>query len=101
LVVKLKHAYEISVQALTISLNKAVHGPLTADSLFRRPWLARLSAWDFIFCECTLALAGPVPALIICFLAGVFYFLVFWQFGLNRFFEAWVSCFPAVMWCSN
>jgi len=32
-----------------------------------------------------LALAGPVPAQIVCFLAGIFHFLVFWHFGLNWF----------------
>ena len=75
--VKLKHAQWRSGQALTIFLGNAVHGPLPANSLFKRPGLARLSAWAFILWECTLTLAGPVPAQIMCFLAGIFHFLVF------------------------
>ena len=93
-VVKLKHAHE-SRQALTISLGNAFHGPLPADSLFRRPCLARLSAWDFIFWERALALAESVPAQIICYLAGVFLFFgllalwlesLFW--GLGELFSS-------------
>jgi hypothetical protein len=42
-----------------------------------------------------------VPAQIMCILASIFHFLVFWYFGLNRFFWAWVTCFPAVIYCSD
>lgn len=101
--VKLKHAHWRSGQALTIFLNGAVHGPLPADSWFRKPWLARLSAWSFILWECAfpLALSGPAQAQAMCAVAGVFHFLVFWFFGLNRFFWAWVTCFPAVIYCAD
>ena len=101
--VKLKHAPWRSGQALTVFLGNAIHGPLPARSPFRKPWLARLSAWAFILWECAfpLALAGPVQAQVMCALAGVFHFLVFWHFGLNRFFWAWVTCFPAVIYCSD
>jgi len=101
--VKLKHGDWRSGQALTIFLGNAVHGPLPADSLLRRPWLARLGAWAFILWECAfpLTLTGPVPAQIMCILASIFHFLVFWYFGLNRFFWAWVTCFPAVIYCSD
>jgi len=27
--------------------------------------------------------------------------LVFWFFGLNRFFWAWLSSFPAVVYCAG
>jgi hypothetical protein len=27
--------------------------------------------------------------------------LVFWFFGLNRFFWAWVASFPAIVWCAG
>jgi hypothetical protein len=101
--VKLKHAQWRSGQALTIFLGNAVHGPLPARSLFKQPWLARLVAWAFILWECAfpVALTGPVSAQIMCLLAAIFHFLVFWHFGLNRFFWAWVTCFPAVIYCSN
>ena len=101
--VKLKHAHWRSGQALTIFLNGAIHGPLPPDSWFRKPWLARLSAWSFILWECAfpLALSGPAQAQAMCAVAGVFHFLVFWFFGLNRFFWAWVTCFPAVIYCAD
>jgi hypothetical protein len=101
--VKLKHAPWRSGQALTIFLGNAVHGPLPARSLFKQPWLARLVAWAFILWECAfpVALTGPVSAQIMCLLAAIFHFLVFWHFGLNRFFWAWVTCFPAVIYCSD
>ncbi|UUZ62889.1 hypothetical protein LP417_24100 [Polaromonas sp. P1-6] len=35
-----------------------------------------------------------------CAVAAVFHFLVFWFFGLNRFFWAWISTFPAVLYCA-
>ena len=101
--VKLKHVQWRSGRALTIFLNGAIHGPLPADSWFRKPWLARLSAWGFILWECAfpVALGGPAQAQVMCAVAGIFHFLVFWFFGLNRFFWAWVTCFPAVIYCSD
>jgi hypothetical protein len=36
-----------------------------------------------------------------CAVAALFHFLVFWFFGLNRFFWAWVASFPAIIWCAG
>jgi hypothetical protein len=30
----------------------------------------------------------------------LFHFLVYWYFGLNRFFWAWLASFPAVIYCA-
>jgi hypothetical protein len=30
-----------------------------------------------------------------------FHFLVFWYFGLNRFFWAWLAAYPALIGCAT
>jgi hypothetical protein len=89
--------------AMTIFLNAAIHGPLPSGHWLRKPWLATLGSWAFIVWECAapLALLDARLALIFCMIAAVFHFLVFWFFGLNRFFWAWVATFPAIVWCSG
>jgi uncharacterized membrane protein YphA (DoxX/SURF4 family) len=89
-------------QAMTIFLNAAIYGPLPPASVLRKPWVARLGAWAFIGWECAapLALLHPLAALIFCAIALLFHFLVFWFFGLNRFFWAWIVTFPAILACS-
>lgn len=90
-------------RAMTIFLNAAIHGPLTSGHWLRKPWLASLGSWAFIVWECAapLALLDARLALIFCLIAALFHFLVFWFFGLNRFFWAWVATFPAIVWCSG
>jgi hypothetical protein len=65
--------------------------------------MALLGAWAFIVWECCapLALVSPELATAFCAVAGVFHFLVFWFFGLNRFFWAWLASFPAILWCAT
>jgi hypothetical protein len=48
-----------------------------------------------------LALLDLRLAMIWCAGATLFHFLVFWFLGLNRFFWAWVSSFPAVLYCAS
>ena len=100
--VKLMQPEWRSGQAMTIFLNAAIYGPLAPDSWLRNPWVARLGAWGFIGWECAapLALLHPLGALGFCVIATLFHFLVFWFFGLNRFFWAWVVTFPAILACS-
>jgi hypothetical protein len=88
--------------ALPVFLDSGVYGPLPADSLFRRPWLARTVSWVFTVWEgCfVLALLDQRLAVVFCASALVFHFLVYRYFGLNRFFWAWLASFPAVIWCS-
>ena len=90
-------------QAMTIFLNAAIYGPLPERHPLRRPHLAQLGAWLFILWECAfpLALLGPWHAVVFCTVAAVFHFLVFWFFGLNRFFWAWIASFPAIVWCAG
>ncbi len=89
--------------AMTIFLNAAIYGPLSERHLLRNRGVALLCAWAFIVWECCapLALVSLELATVFCALAGVFHFLVFWFFGLNRFFWAWLASFPAILWCAT
>lgn len=88
--------------AMTIFLNGAIYGPLSATHPLRNKWLALLGSWGFIVWEILfpLCLLDPRLAMLFCAVAALFHFLVFWFFGLNRFFWAWLCSFPAIIWCS-
>ena len=88
--------------AMTIFLNGAIYGPLSATHPLRNKWLAMLGSWGFIVWEILFpfSLFDPRLAAVFCALAALFHFLVFWFFGLNRFFWAWLCGFPAIIWCS-
>lgn len=89
--------------AMTIFLNASIHGPLPASHWLRKPGLAVTGSWAFILWECAapLALLEARLAVVFCGIAAFFHFLVFWFFGLNRFFWAWISTFPAIVWCAG
>ncbi len=89
-----------SGRALPFFLDTGIYGPLAADSVFRRPALTRACAWGFTVWEgCfPLALLDVRLAAVFCAVAAVFHFLVFWFFGLNRFFWAWLVTFPAILY---
>ncbi len=101
--VKLLHPSWRTGRALPQFLDTGIYGPLPPTSLFRQPWLARLASWSFTVWEglFPLSLLDPRLALLLCTVAGLFHFLVFRFFGLNRFFWAWLSTFPAVIWCAG
>ena len=88
--------------AMTIFLNGAIYGPLSATHPLRNKWLTLLGSWGFIVWEILfpVSLLDPRLATAFCAVAALFHFLVFWFFGLNRFFWAWLSAFPAIIWCS-
>lgn len=88
--------------AMTIFLNAAIYGPLSPKHWLRQPGLACFGAWSFMLWEATfpLALLHPLWALLYCSVAAVFHLFVFWFFGLNRFFWAWLATFPAIVGCS-
>ena len=92
-----------SGRAMTIFLNGGVYGPLPQHSLLRHPRLAQWGSWAFTLWEgCSpLALLHPLLALPFCAIAALFHGLVFWYFGLNRFFWAWMASFPAILACSG
>ena len=100
--VKLKRAERRSGDALVIFLDAGIYGPLKSTSVFRRPWVAKLCSWGFMLWEAVspVLLIGPIWAELYCLVAAVFHFLVFWYFGLNRFFWAWMVTFPALVYCS-
>ena len=92
-----------SGRALTVFLNEGLFGPLPAHSLFRRPKVAWLCSWAFILWEAVFpwVLLNPDGALWFMAIAVVFHFLVFWFFGLNRFFWAWLTNLTAVWFFSG
>lgn len=92
-----------SGRAMTLFLDTGVYGPLPERSLLRHPFVARLGAWSFTVWEgCfPLALINVRLAWLFCSVAALFHLLVFRFFGLNRFFWAWLSTFPAVIYCAG
>jgi hypothetical protein len=88
--------------AMTIFLNGAIYGPLSATHPLRNKWLAMMGSWGFIVWEILFpfSLLDPRLAAVFCAVAAFFHFLVFWFFGLNRFCWAWMCSFPAIIWCS-
>lgn len=101
--VKLMRREWRSGAAMTIFLNAAIYGPLSPRHPLRNRALAGLGSWAFIVWECCapLALVSPEFAALFCTVAAVFHFLVFWFFGLNRFFWAWLASFPAIVWSAT
>ena len=91
--IKLKRPEWRNGQALTVFLNTGLYGPLSPDSVFRRPLVARVCSWTFIIWEGLFPLVLLHPPWIGGFVAMalLFHFLVFWFFGLNRFFWAWAT----------
>jgi hypothetical protein len=101
--VKLFDAHWRNGRALSFFINGAIFGPLKENSIYKKQWFAIASCWSFILWESTfpLALMGPLWAIAWCSVAALFHFLVFWHFGLNRFFWAWLCTFPAIIYCST
>ena len=101
--VKLLHPSWRSGRALPQFLDTGIHGPLSPESVYRGPWLARAISWSFTVWEglFPLALLDARLAALFCAVACVFHFLVFRFFGLNRFFWAWLTTYPAIVWCAG
>ena len=91
-----------SGKALPLFLDGGIYGPLENDSLFRNRAVAILSSWAFILWETAIPIAflNPVLMLLYCGTGIVFHFLVFWFFGLNRFFFAWLATYPALVFAA-
>ena len=101
--VKLLHPSWRTGRALPQFLDTGIYGPLAPESLYRKPWLARAISWSFTVWEglFPLALLDVRLAALFCAVASVFHFLVFRFFGLNRFFWAWMTTYPAILWCAG
>jgi hypothetical protein len=67
------------------------------------PLLARAAAWAFIVWEGVFPLVLFKPDWVWLFggVALLFHFLVFWFFGLNRFFWAWATNLSSVFFLSH
>jgi len=100
--VKLFNADWRSGKALPLFLDGGIYGPLASDSLFRNRAVAILCSWAFILWETAIPIAflNPVLMLLYCGIGIVFHFLVFWFFGLNRFFFAWLATYPALIFAA-
>jgi len=101
--VKLLHPSWRSGRALPQFLDTGIYGPLAPCSVYRKPWLARAISWSFTVWEglFPLALLDVRLAALFCAVASAFHFLVFRFFGLNRFFWAWMTTYPAILWCAG
>ena len=101
--VKLKRPEWRNGQALPVFLNSGLYGPLKKDSVFRRPVVALVCSWAFILWEglfvCVLLFPNGTPLFV--GLALLFHFLVFWFFGLNRFFWAWAANLGSIFFLSH
>ena len=97
-VVKLRYRGWRTGRALTSLLEGGLHGPLHRSSVFRGKRVACVLSWVFILWECSvpIVICGPRWALAWCAVAPVFHFMVYWHFGLNRFFWAWCAALPAL-----
>jgi len=101
--VKLKRPEWRNGSALVMFLDGGIYGPLGMQSIFRVPVIAVACSWSFILWEglAPLLFLSSDVAYVYCTLAAVFHFLVFWFFGLNRFFWAWCASFPALLYCAG
>jgi hypothetical protein len=74
--------------------------PLNAKLLVERPLVAKVASWVIIVFECTFPLVFISPRFVIFYLsvAMAFHVANFYLFGLNRFFWAWISAYPALIW---
>lgn len=101
--VKLKRPEWRNGQALPVFLNSGLYGPLKKDSVFRRPVVALVCSWAFILWEglfvCVLLFPNWTPLFVS--VALLFHFLVFWFFGLNRFFWAWATNLGSIFFLSH
>jgi hypothetical protein len=101
--VKLKRPEWRNGQALPVFLNSGLYGPLKKDSVFRRPVVALVCSWAFILWEglfvCVLLFPNWTPLFV--GVALLFHFLVFWFFGLNRFFWAWATNLGSIFFLSH
>lgn len=101
--VKLRYAGWRNGRALPTLLDGGIYGPLPADSMLRSRPVAVTCSWAFIAWEAAfpLAMIDPRITTIWCAIGAVFHFLVWWFFGLNRFFWAWLATFPALIGCAT
>lgn len=101
--VKLRYAGWRNGRALPALLDGGIYGPVAGNSLLRRRPVAVLASWAFILWEAAFPLAMLDPRLtsLWCAIGVMFHFLVFWYFGLNRFFWAWLAAYPALIGCAT
>lgn len=101
--VKLLNPYWRKGRALIHFLDGGLYGPLSEQSVFKHSLIAVVASWGFILWEISFpwTLFDITIAYIYCGIACLFHLLVFRFFGLNRFVWAWVTTFPALLYCAG
>lgn len=98
--VKLKHQGWRNGSTLPLFLDTGIYGPLPSNSLLRQAWVTRAVSWAFILWEGLFAFVylDIRLAWMACAIGTLFHFMVFWYFGLNRFFWSWLVTYPALLY---
>jgi hypothetical protein len=99
--VKLRHAKWRNGEALIALLGSArFRASSGMVRLLNRPGVARIVALSLLTFECAfpLALTGARPAAIFLTLGAGFHLVNARALGLNRFFFAWISAYPALFY---
>jgi hypothetical protein len=74
-----------------------------ADRLLSSPIIGVALCWATILFEIAfpVVLLNQSVCLVFLVIGGVFHLANVYVFGLNRFFWAWTSTYPAIYWCSG
>lgn len=102
--VKLRQAQWRSGEALSTLLGSNRYGgSATLGRVLSRPLMARTAALLLLSFECAfpLALTGPSAALVFLSFGAAFHLVNARVLGLNRFFFAWVSGYPALLYFAH
>ena len=88
--------------ALPIFLSRSLYSNTRAVGrwLSAKPGLGLVLCWITILFELSAAILWFEPrfTVLYCVIAGLFHFFIFLSFGLNRFFWAWMTAWPAVVY---
>jgi hypothetical protein len=77
--------------------------PQILRELLEKPKIAKHVSWMIMLFECSFPLAwtGPNVCIFYIALALIFHIVNYYVFGLNRFFFAWMSAYPALFFWSH
>lgn len=102
-IVKMKSMDWLSGKALPHFLKESLLKDFRSVSLWleKHPKTSKILSLGIIFFELSALLLLFFPQLVLPYfaIAMSFHFAIFIGFGLNRFFWAWISAWPAVIYC--
>lgn len=82
---------------------QAYGNPLVADFAVKHSSIATIISWSIVVFECIFPVVLVVPSEVaVCMiaLAGLLHFSIALTMGLNKFFWAWLSTYPALFGCT-